>query len=99
MMRKLFLSLMFVGFVLAVNAQTADEILNKYFANTGGVDKWKAVKTMKMEAKVATPQGDLPIVMLAKAPNKSKMTINVQGKEIVQQAYDGQTAWTLNPFA
>lgn len=99
MICKVLLSLTFVATALFAQAQTADEILAKYFSNTGGVDKWKGVKSMKMEAKVATPNGDLPIVMLAKAPNKSKMTINVQGKEIVQQAYDGTTAWTLNPFA
>jgi outer membrane lipoprotein-sorting protein len=83
----------------AASAQTADEILAKYFENTGGVAKWKAVKTIKMEGKAPTPQGDFPIVFYGKAPNKIKIVINVQGQELVQGAYDGETAWALNPFA
>jgi hypothetical protein len=54
---------------------------------------------MKVEATVPAPQGDLPLVIYSKAPNKTKVVVSVQGKEFVQIAYDGETAWTLNPFA
>ena len=30
-----------------LQAQTADEILNNYFENTGGVDAWRAVEGMR----------------------------------------------------
>ncbi|HYC84969.1 MAG TPA: outer membrane lipoprotein-sorting protein [Chryseosolibacter sp.] len=99
MIRRFTLTLLAVLTVFATQAQTADEILAKYFENTGGLTKWKEIKTTKMEGKAPTPQGDFPIVLYAKAPNKSKVVLNVQGKELIAQAYDGTTAWTLNPFA
>lgn len=80
-------------------AQTADQIIAKYYETVGGVDKWKNMKSMKAEGKVPTPQGEFPMVTYMKSPNKLKSVITVQGKEIVQIAYDGTTAWTLNPFA
>jgi outer membrane lipoprotein-sorting protein len=99
MIRKLFLAAVIMSAACVSNAQTADEILAKYFEVTGGIDKWKALKSLKMEGKVATPQGDLPLTILKKIPNKSKVTINFQGKEFIPAAYDGETAWVLNPFA
>ncbi len=99
MTRKISLTFLFAIAIFCVNAQTADEILAKYFENTGGLAKWKDVKSVKIEAKAPTPQGDFPIVIYSKAPNKTKVVVNVQGKELVQAAYDGETAWNLNPFA
>jgi len=99
MKRHFILVVVLMTLTLVSRAQTADEILAKYFENTGGLDKWRAVKSLKIEGKAPTPQGELPIVMYQKAPNRSKLVVNVQGKEIVQYAYDGKTAWTFNPFA
>ena len=97
--RKISLSVLFVAAMFIANAQTADEILAKYFENTGGLAKWKEVKTMKVEAKAPTPQGELPITIYSKAPNKTKVVVNIQGKEFIQAAFDGETGWNLNPFA
>src|SRR5687767_10028540 len=99
MNRKLTLTLIAVALAFVVKAQTADEILAKYFEATGGLSKLKAVKSMKMTGKAPSPQGDFPITIYNKAPNKQKVVLNVQGQELVAQAYDGTTAWALNPFA
>ncbi|WP_266365584.1 LolA-like protein [Tellurirhabdus rosea] len=95
-MKRFLLSSLFVIAALAVQAQTVDEILDKYFAQTGGKDKWMALKSIKMSGKAKAQGMDLPIVVLQEAPNKMKLTINFQGKEIVQPAFDGQTAWVTN---
>jgi len=78
-------------------AQTADEILARYFENTGGVAKWKALQTMTGTGKMSMQGMDLNFVLTMKSPNKQHMKIAVQGQEIVQ-AYDGTDAWMLNPF-
>ncbi|WP_323825109.1 hypothetical protein, partial [Pseudomonas aeruginosa] len=49
-MKKLFLSaslLLALGF--SVSAQTADEIIAKYITAIGGADKWRQIKSLKVE--------------------------------------------------
>jgi hypothetical protein len=99
MKQKFILALMAVVMTFAVQAQTADEILAKYFEATGGLEKLRGIKSIKMIGKAPSPQGEFPITIYNKAPNKQKLVLNVQGKELVAQAYDGTTAWSLNPFA
>lgn len=83
---------------VTIQAQTADEILANYFETTGGLDKWKSIKTMKMTGKVPSPQGDFNFVIYKKRSNLYKMEIDVQGTKLIPNAYDGKVAWTLNPF-
>lgn len=84
-----------LSFVTA-QAQSVDEIVDKYLAQTGGKDKWMALQSVKMTGKAKAQGMDLPVVMYQKAPNKMKLTINIQGKEITQPAFDGTTAWSTN---
>ncbi len=76
-------------------AQTADEIINKYFESTGGRDAWSKITTMRSTAKVKTQGMELPAVMLSK-PMKQKMSFTFQGLVIVQPAFDGTTGWQTN---
>ncbi len=82
---------------VAAQAQTADEILAKYFTATGGLDKWKALKSKTMEGKAFMGQ-EFPMTIYEKAPNKQKTVVNVQGTELILNVYDGKDAWMLNPL-
>jgi outer membrane lipoprotein-sorting protein len=82
----------------AVSAQTADEILNKYFEGIGGIEKVKAMKSIKMNGTLVMQQGEFEITMYKKAPDKIKIVMDIMGQEIIPQAYDGDTAWMVNPF-
>ncbi|MCU0447146.1 MAG: outer membrane lipoprotein-sorting protein [Microscillaceae bacterium] len=77
-------------------AQTADEIINKYIDAIGGKAKWKALKSMTQTGKAPSPQGDIPFLVQAKAPNKLKVTATFQGKEMVFQCFDGKEFWGVN---
>jgi outer membrane lipoprotein-sorting protein len=96
MKRLLIFSFIFLA-GLATQAQTVDEILAKYLETTGGVQNWKALKTMKATGKMTMMGMDLDFNMTNKVPNKMHMVIKVQGQEIVS-AYDGTDAWMLNPM-
>ncbi len=95
-LKSLFTIVAFLCFV-ATQAQTADEILAKYFANTGGLDKWKALQSRTMVGKAFFGQ-DFPMTMYEKTPNKQKTVVNVQGTELMMNVYDGEDAWMLNPL-
>lgn len=88
------LSFLFIG--NPVFSQTVDDVINKYIKQIGGVEKWKAVKTMKTTAKVKVQGMDLPLTITQKAPNMMKGSVVFQGKEMVQPGFDGKTAWSTN---
>ena len=94
---RLVLVAAFAFVAMSVQAQDVDEILANYFENTGGLEAWNGLQSMKINAKMPTPQGDFPFVIYAKRPDKSKVEIDVQGTKIVQ-AFDGSVAWALNPL-
>lgn len=98
-MKKLLAIVLFSGITLTtVLSQSVDDVLSKYFASIGGVDKWKSLNTMKITGQVPTPQGDFAFEMSRKAPNKMIISLDVMGQKLVPQAFDGETAWTINPF-
>ncbi|MEL6656511.1 MAG: hypothetical protein AAFY48_01375 [Bacteroidota bacterium] len=76
---------------------SVDEIVDVYLENIGGVDNWKALTSMRMEAKMSQGGMEFPGVMIQAPPNKQRMEINISGQQMVQ-AYDGETAWWINPF-
>ncbi|GAA4399625.1 hypothetical protein GCM10023187_11780 [Nibrella viscosa] len=86
--------LFFIG--LTAQAQTVDEIINKYHEVTGGKDKWLALQSVRMTGKAKAQGMDFPVSVLQKAPNKQILKVNIQGKEFVQTAYDGTTGWSTN---
>ncbi len=97
MTRKFLLPALLIVFGLSASAQSADDILSKYFKTIGTVEKWKALQSMKTNGNMNMQGMDFPLTLYAKRPNKMYMRIQIQGMEIVQ-AYDGTDAWMINPF-
>jgi outer membrane lipoprotein-sorting protein len=96
MKRNFLLSFLTVVCALVANAQTADEIIAKYFENTGGASKWKALEGIKMSAKVNQGGMELPIDIVQLKDGRQMTSISFQGKEIKQGVYDGSTLWSTN---
>lgn len=98
-MKKLITVLLFSVMAMTMAwSQTVDGIIGKYFESVGGVDKWKALTTIKMNGTVPTPQGEFAFEMCRKSPNKYMISLDVMGQKMIPQAYDGENAWMLNPF-
>ena len=79
-----------------VSAQTADEIIDNYFENTGGADNWRALTGMTNKATVSMQGMDIPLTIIQLKDGRSLVKMELQGKELVQMAYDGTDAWTTN---
>ena len=97
MMNRMLLFAFFLLSVMAVQAQTADEIIAKSFETLGGADKWKELKTTKSEAKMAMMGFEFAGTMYNAHPNKMRVEADVMGQKIIQ-SYDGSTAWWINPL-
>lgn len=81
---------------LTVQAQTADEIISKYIANTGGLDAWKNLKGIRMKAKVDAQGMTIPLEIVQMSDGRSLTKFELQGKEMIQDAFDGETSWGMN---
>jgi outer membrane lipoprotein-sorting protein len=80
-------------------AQTVDEIIAKHAEALGGLEKIRAVKTVRMTGKMTLGPGiEAPIVIDLKRPKAMRLDITLQGM-VGTQAYDGTKGWTLMPFS
>ncbi|MCR9183717.1 MAG: outer membrane lipoprotein-sorting protein [Flavobacteriaceae bacterium] len=80
---------------MSLIAQSADEIINNYFENTGGIDNWSSLNSLKMNASVN--QGvDIPVEIYQMKDGRQAVIVNFQGQEITQFAFDGETMWSTN---
>lgn len=96
-MKRTFLLSFFLFTVLSASqAQTVDEILAKYFENTGGIDNWKKLQGIKMLAKVNQGGMEIPLTIVQLKDGRQMTSISFQGKEIKQGVYDGAVLWSTN---
>ena len=96
-MKKFFLTLL--GFaVIAAQAQTADEIIQKHIAAMGGLDAFNSVTSVKITG-IVTAQGmDLPVTTQIINGKAMRTDVEVMGQSITNVYYNG-TGWKINPFA
>ena len=79
------------------SAQTADELVAKNIQAKGGLEKIKAVNTVKMSGKIYVQGITAEISQEQKRPNMLRQNFTVQGMTQVQ-AYDGTAGWQIQPF-
>jgi hypothetical protein len=96
-MKRLSLSVCALLLATAAFAQTADEIIEKHIKAMGGMDKIKAVQTVKATGKMKMGPMEVPITMTKARRESVRMDFTVQGMT-GSQAYDGTTGWSVMPF-
>jgi len=78
--------------------QTADELVNKNIQAKGGLDKIKAIKSIRMTGKIMAGGGfSAAVGQENQRPNLLRETFSLQGMTAVT-AYDGTTGWQIQPF-
>jgi outer membrane lipoprotein-sorting protein len=93
---KLWITLAAIAFMIPLQAQTVDEIIDNYFESIGGKDKLNSLEGMKMTAKVNQGGVEIPLEIIQLKDGRQMTVINFQGKELKQGVYDGQTLWSHN---
>jgi outer membrane lipoprotein-sorting protein len=78
---------------------TADEIIAQQVAARGGLDKLKAIQSLRFEGKLLVNGGafELHVVQYLKRPGLTRTEATLQGLTVVQ-AYDGAMGWQIQPF-
>ncbi len=102
-MKKTFQAVL-VGFILVALAaapllsQSPEEIVQKMVKAMGGKKALEGIQDTTMTGTIELPQMGLSgtITVYKKEPDKRRADIEVMGM-LITQAYDGKTAWWINP--
>ncbi|NOT35022.1 MAG: hypothetical protein HOP12_12780 [Candidatus Eisenbacteria bacterium] len=101
MFRRLILAaILLTGFSAIASAQTLDEVLDQHFKAMGGLDKLRAVKSMKVTGKMVMGGAmEAPFTVYRARPNHQRVEFTFQGMTGIQ-AFDGTKgqAWMVMPF-
>lgn len=96
-MKKLFVTLMSFAFFSA-NAQTVDEVIQKYAITMGGLEAFNKVTTAKITGTLTTQGNVLPFTTQIVNTKAMRTDVAAMGKEVIN-AYDNGKGWKINPLA
>ena len=89
--------ILFAAFAVIGSAQTAEELVNRNLQAKGGVDKMKAIRSLRATGRMQQGGFTAQVGALSMAPNLLRQTFTVQGMTQIQ-AFDGTTGWKIAPF-
>jgi len=95
-MKKLFLTTACLIAIIAVNAQSLEEIVKNYSA-ANKIDQISGKQTIKITASTSMMGMEMPMEMWMKKPNKIKTVTNMGGQEMIQ-VFDGEKGYVVNPM-
>jgi outer membrane lipoprotein-sorting protein len=96
MKRILLLSAMLLAAAVA-GAQTAEDLVAKNIAAKGGMDKIKALTSLRMTGRLEVQGIDIALETDQKPEFLFRQSATIQGMTEMQ-AYDGSEGWQINPF-
>jgi hypothetical protein len=100
-MKKLkLISVLFISFMLVIhaNAQTADEIVNKWMIAMGGHDKLKSIQTVYTENDVTIMNNPATNITWLADEKGYKSVTDFSGQKIID-CYIKDGGWSVNPLA
>lgn len=96
-MKKAFLSILFMGALVAAKAQTADEVVAKHIEALGGKDKLASIQTVVREGAISIQGMDFPLKLTTEQGKGFRFDINVMGTA-GYQIYTPAAGWSYMPF-
>lgn len=98
-MKKILLSIaLFVAAIFTVNAQTADEVIEKYITEIGGADKWSKVQSIKIEGQIEVQGIQIPFTMQGLQLKGMRVDAEFQGNKIIDITTPTK-GWAQNPLS
>lgn len=79
------------------SAQTAEDLVARNLQAKGGVDKIKAIHSLRMSGRLEAGGFRATVAQDSKAPDLLRQSFTFQGMTGVE-AYDGKEAWRISPF-
>jgi zinc protease len=85
----------------ATSLPTVDDIFEKHLQAVGGKAAIEKITSRLMKGSFDVEPYNVtgaPVEILAKAPNKSAMKVDISGFGVVNQVFNGATGWDSNPI-
>ncbi|MCH2223670.1 MAG: outer membrane lipoprotein-sorting protein [Crocinitomicaceae bacterium] len=101
-MKKIFIGAVFILGSFIGQAQdstqtvTVKTILDTYFENIGGREAWSKLTSYRFTAKVNAQGMEIPITVINQKDGKTMTKFSLQGQEMVQGSFDGESMWSTN---
>ncbi|MEP7237443.1 MAG: hypothetical protein ABI685_06255 [Ferruginibacter sp.] len=95
-MKKLLVAVLSL-IVVSAQAQTADEVIQKYSAAMGGLDAFNNIKTAKLTGTASMQGMDLPLTTQIVNGKALRTDVEVMGQSVTN-CYNNGTGWKINPF-
>lgn len=77
-------------------AQTADEVIEKYLTAIGGKEKLSKITSTEMNTSLSFSGMEVPIYIYADKEGRSFVKYNIGGSDVVAQSFDGKVGWGQN---
>lgn len=85
-----------LGGATTASAQTVDEIVAKHIQARGGLEKLKAIQTIKMTRTVATPFTNVQVIVYKKRPNLLRFEQTPKGQTTaIPRGINAEAAWDV----
>ena len=94
-MKKILTIALLLG-TISLNAQTVEEVINEYSTRMGGLEKYKAAKTVTMTGNIKQQGLTIPISIQIINGKAVRTDVNVQGTKIIE-AYKNGKGWKDTP--
>lgn len=81
-------------------SQSAESIINQHLENSGGISKWKSLNSIILRGNATlSVEQSFPIIIYHRRPYEKKVAFVINGKEILNEGYDGKNGWTYNEIS
>ena len=94
---KKFLIVLFSLAVVHAQAQTADDVIQKYATAMGGLDAFNKTTTVKMTGTLTAQANELPFTMVIINNKAMRSDAEFMGQSVTS-VYNNGTGWKINPF-
>jgi outer membrane lipoprotein-sorting protein len=93
------LASVFLASPVAAQETSLDEILSRYYEAIGGLEAWKAVRSIRVVGTTRLVQSgrEVHVIALMKRPGMSRVEQSRAGMTAIS-GFDGKTAWSLSAF-
>lgn len=95
---KQWLVILFSCAFISAQAQTADEVIEKYSAAMGSLDAFNKINTVKMTGTITTSGLTMPMTTQIVQNKAMRTDVNANGKAIIN-VYNNGKGWKINPLA